>query len=143
MNKQEILEFLNKNKACILATAEGGKPHARGMMIFRADENGIVFHTGKFKDVYKQLTANPNVELCFNNANPNFMEYVQIRVSGTAVPDNDPKLREEIIAERAFLKPVMAKFGDDAVCVFRVKNPVATVWTMATNLAPKAYIELK
>jgi len=142
MDKKEIFELLNRNKVCFLATVEGNKPHARGMMIFRADENGIVFHTGKFKDVYKQIAANPNVELCFNNGDPDFMKYVQVRVSGVAVLDTDAKLREEIIAERAFLKPVMAKLGDDAVCVFRVKKLVATVWTMAMNLEPKKYIEL-
>jgi uncharacterized pyridoxamine 5'-phosphate oxidase family protein len=143
MNKQEIFAFLNKYKGCILASSEAGQPHARGMMIFRADENGIVFHTGSFKDVHKQLMANPKVELCFNNGNPNFMEYVQVRVTGVAAPDNDPRLKQEIIAERAFLKPVIAKYGEDGISVFRVRNLVATVWTMATNLAPKEYIELK
>lgn len=143
MNKQEIFALINANKSCSLATVEGNKPHVRGMAIFRADENGIVFHTGNFKDIYKQLMANPNVELCFNNGNPDFSKYVQVRVSGTAVPDNDPKLREEIIAERPFLKPVMAKMGEGSVAVFRVKNMVATAWTMAANLTPKEYTELK
>jgi uncharacterized pyridoxamine 5'-phosphate oxidase family protein len=142
MNKAEIIQFLNKNKSCVLATADGNKPHVRGMMIFRADENGIVFHTGNFKEVYKQVMANPNVELCFNNANPNFMEYVQIRVSGTAAPDNDAQLKAEIIADRPFLKPVMAKKGEDSVAVFRVTNLTATVWMMAQNLEPNEYVKL-
>jgi len=46
MNKSEILGFLNANPLCHLATVEGNKPHVRGMMLYRADENGLIFHTG-------------------------------------------------------------------------------------------------
>lgn len=142
MDKRQIFELINANKACSLATVEGNRPRVRGMMVFRAGEDGIIFHTGNFKDLHKQLMANPNVELCFNNGNPDLMQYVQVRVGGTAEPDADPKLKEEIVAERPFLKPIMAKMGEGSVSVFRVKNMTATVWTMATNLAPKEYVEL-
>lgn len=142
MNKKEILEFMSTYKSCVLATVEGNKPRVRGMMIFRADEDGIVFHTGTFKDLHGQILANPNVEFCFNNFDPDVTKYVQVRVSGTALPDNDPKLRAEIIAERPFLRPIMAQKGEDSVSVFRVKDLVATGWTMAQNLAKKEYVTL-
>jgi pyridoxamine 5'-phosphate oxidase len=141
MTQQEILEFINKNQACTLATCEGNKPHVRGMLIYRADEKGILFHTGITKDVCKQLQANPNVELCFGNNNP--QNFIQIRVSGIASMEKDIKLKEEIISNRPFLKPIVAKYGQEAIAVFRVRNLAATVWTMAANLAPKEYIEIK
>jgi pyridoxamine 5'-phosphate oxidase len=141
MTPQEIFDFMNKNQVCHLATIEGNKPRVRGMMMYRADSNGIVFHTGVTKDVFKQLQKNPDVELCFSN---NQMEnMVQIRVHGTAVLENDKKLKEEIVANRPFLKPIVEKFGYETLAVFRVQNLSATVWTMATNLAPKEYIKLQ
>jgi uncharacterized pyridoxamine 5'-phosphate oxidase family protein len=141
MTQHEIFEFINKNQTCYLATSEGNKPHVRGMLIYRADSNGIIFHTGTTKDIFKQIQNNPNVELCFTNND--FQNLVQIRVSGTAVLENDINLKEEIVANRPFLKTITDRFGYDFFAVFRVKDLVATVWTMATNLSLKNYIELK
>jgi pyridoxamine 5'-phosphate oxidase len=136
MTQSEIFEFINKNQACTLATCEGNKPHVRGVLLYRADSKGILFHTGVTKDVFKQLQINSSVELCFINDN------IQIRISGTAVAENDLKLKQEIVAKRSFLKPMVDQNGYEPLAVFRVQNLVATVWTLATNLAPKQYIEL-
>jgi pyridoxamine 5'-phosphate oxidase len=137
MNKAEILDFLNANPTCYLATVEGDKPHVRAIGIVKADENGIIIETGTFKDLYKQLSANPNVELCFHNAK----QGMQIRVSGAVEQVDDLKLKDEIIAQRPFLKQRVAEGGYEAMGVFRLKG-VAYVWTFATNLAPKTYIRL-
>jgi uncharacterized pyridoxamine 5'-phosphate oxidase family protein len=61
MNKSEILGFLNANPVFHLATVEGNKPHARGMLMYRADENGILFHTGKTSE------ASPDIYPFFDN----------------------------------------------------------------------------
>jgi pyridoxamine 5'-phosphate oxidase len=137
MTQQEILEFINKNKSCTLATCEGNKPHVRGMMLYRADAQGIIFHTGVKKDIFKQLQNNPNVELCFIGDN------IQIRINGTAVLENDLNLKKEIVADRPFLKPMVDQYGYEPLAVFRVQKMAALVWSMATNLAPKEYIELE
>ena len=138
MNKSEILAFLNANRSCHLATVEGNKPHVRGMGICKVDENGIILQTTKVKDLDKQLSGNPNVELCFNN----YQDNIQIRVSGTVELVDDTELKKEIIAKRQFLKPLVEKEGYEVVAVYRLEKGVATVWTRETNFAPKAYIKL-
>ncbi len=80
VNRTEILKFLNSNPACHLATAEGAQPRVRGVLIYRADQSGILFQTASSKDLYKQLRQNPDVELCFNNTDNS----KQIRVRGKA-----------------------------------------------------------
>jgi len=137
MNKSEILAFLNANPTCYLATVEGNKPRVRAMGMVKADENGIIIETGTFKDVYKQMSANPNVELCFFNAK----DGVQVRVSGAVEPVDDVKLKDEIIVKRPFLKQRVAEGGYEAMGVFRLKG-VAYVWSFATNLEPKTYVQL-
>lgn len=137
MNKSEILAFLNANRDCFLATVEGDKPHVRAIGMVKADEDGIILEIGTFKDVYKQMVANPNVELCFYNAK----DGIQIRVSGAVEPVDDVKLKDEIIAQRPFLKERVAKGGYEAMGVFRLKG-VAYVWSFATNLEPKKYVQL-
>jgi pyridoxamine 5'-phosphate oxidase len=138
MDKSEILAFLNANPSCHLATVEGNKPHVRAIGIYRADESGITIQTSKVKDLYKQLSANPNVELCFNNSKGS----MQVRVSGTVELDEDMELKKEILAKRHFLKPLVEKEGYEVLVIYRLKKGAATVWTFPTNLAPKTYIQL-
>jgi len=137
MNKSEILAFLNANPSCHLATVEGNKPHVRGMRIYKADENGIILQTAKMKDLHKQLSENPNVELCFNN----YKDNIQIRVSGTVELVEDMDLKNEIIAKRQFLKPRIEKEGYE-LAIYRLERGVAIVWTFETDLVPKTYIKL-
>jgi len=140
MNKDEIFAFLNANPVCHLATVEGDRPHVRGMLLYRADENGILFHTGKMKDLHKQLSVNPNAEVCFNNGKLD--DLVQIRISGTLELVEDLELKKEIVEKRHFLKPWVEKAGYDPLAVYRMKAGVATIWTMKTNFAPKEIVQM-
>ena len=137
MNKTEILEFLNANPTCYMATVEGDKPRVRAMGMVSADEDGIIIQTGTYKDIYKQLSANPNVELCFFNEK----DGIQIRVSGPVEVVDDIKLKEKIVEQRQFLKPIVDKEGYDPIAVYRLKG-AAYVWSFAVNLEPKNYVQL-
>jgi len=140
MDKNDIFALINENQACHLATVENDVPHVRGILVYRADENGIVFHTGKFKDLYKQLCANPAVEFCFTNNDMHNL--IQVRVNGRVEPVEDMALKKEIVTERDFLKPWVDEQGYDGLAVFRLKNGLVTVWTMATNFSPKVWVDL-
>jgi pyridoxamine 5'-phosphate oxidase len=137
MDKKEILDFLNANPTCYLATVKGNKPHVRAIGMVKADDDGIIIETGTFKDMYKQMVANPNVELCFYNAKSG----TQIRVSGAVKPVDDIELKKEIVVQRPFLKERIAKGGYEAMGVFRLKGQ-AYVWTFQSVAEPKKYVQL-
>lgn len=144
MNKQEVFELINSSPAFFLATCEDDQPHVRGMMLYKADEDGIVFHTGKTKDIYGQITKNPKAEMCFND----FQKGVQVRVAGVLELVDDNALKDEI-AEHPTRKFVKAwrESGElkdfyDSFAVFRMKGGRAVPWTFATNFAPKEIIQL-
>ena|ERR1035438_4188419 len=137
MDKHQILEFLNSNPEFQLATVEDNIPHVRTLMLHKADETGIYFMVVKFKDVYRQLSINPRVELCFHN------ETLQVRISGMVESlDKDLALKKEILAARSFLKPWIDQVGFKHMAVFRLKNGTATAWSLETETQPKTYIEL-
>ena len=138
MTKSEILAFLNENHLCFLATVEGNKPHVRGMDMFRGDENGLVFYTDKQKDVYKQIAKNPEVEICY----PDAQKETTVRVSGKMEILDDLEIKKEIVSKRPFLKPVAEQAGYDFMGVFRLKNGKATVWSMQDMAAPKTFVDL-
>jgi pyridoxamine 5'-phosphate oxidase len=136
LNRDEILAFLNANPGCHLATLEENQPRVRKMFMYRADEKGIIFHTGAFKSLYSQLLKNKQVEICFNSPDK------QVRVAGVAEILEDESLKKEILEARPFLKSVMGKPGEKALIVFRITGCKVAVWTMETNLEPATYVSL-
>ena len=136
MTREEIMRFINENQACHLATLEDGRPRVRGMLAYRADEAGVIFHTGTSKSLAQQIRKNPQVEACFNSNN------TQVRVAGVAEILEDDALKKEIVEARPFLKPWVAAHGLGLLVVFRVAPCEAAVWTMATNLQPTTYQKL-
>jgi pyridoxamine 5'-phosphate oxidase len=86
------------------------------------------------------FTANPHVELSFNNGSDE--DLIQVRVSGTVELIEDLALKKEIVRNRDFLKPFADQAGYDPLAVYRVKNGVASIWKMRANLAPKEFVEL-
>jgi uncharacterized pyridoxamine 5'-phosphate oxidase family protein len=136
VTKEEIISFINANPTCYLATADGDAPHVRAMFMYKADERGILIQLSTVKGMYGELVRNPKVELCFNGSGK------VVRISGIADFMEDRNLKEEIVQARPFLKSLVDDHGWEAIKVFRMANPLASVWTMATNLEPREFIKL-
>lgn len=142
MNKVEIFELLNSNPAFHLATVEGNQPRVRGMLLYKADEDGIVFHTALSKDLYTQVMNNSKVELCFNNGG------TQVRVTGELEIVEDRDLKDEIRnhPSRIFMKPWLesgqVKDFYKEIIVFRLKEGTAVIWTLDKNFDKKVIIQL-
>jgi uncharacterized pyridoxamine 5'-phosphate oxidase family protein len=138
MTKEQVFEFVRKNPVFALATAEDNKPHVRNMMLYRADENGIIFNTGENKDVHRQLQANPQVELCFYSPD----QQLQVRIEGTVEVLEDIELKKQVVEDFPFLKEWVDREGYEVLIVYCLKNSKATIWIMETTFQPKEYIQL-
>lgn len=138
MNEKEIYALMNANPVFHLATVEGDQPRVRGMLLFRADENGLIFHTASTKDVYTQIMNNPKVEMCFSGNG------TQVRVTGVLENVTDDELKDEIFnhPSRKFLQAWKEKGIDSLLQIFRMKNCEAITWTMETNFVKKEPIQL-
>ncbi len=138
MTKEEMFQLMNANPVFHLATMDGDQPRVRGMLLFRADDNGIIFHTASIKDVFAQLMKNPKAELCFQG------QGVQLRVTGVLELNTDENLKDEIFnhPSRKFLQAWKEKGIDGLLQVFSLKNGTAIEWTMATNFDEKKPVTL-
>lgn len=138
MVKEEMYKLMNENPVFHLATMDGDQPRVRGMLLFRADEEGIIFHTASTKDVFAQIMKNPKVELCFQGQGS------QIRVSGVLEQVNDENLKNEIFTHpsRKFLQAWKENGIDGLLQIFRLKNGTAVEWTMETNFEQKNPVKL-
>ncbi len=117
----EVLKFLKDNPTYYLATAEGDQPRVRPFGTIAKFEGKLYFQTGHVKDVYRQLTENPKVEICtFCPA-----EGTWLRLAGTAVRDDRNEARAAVLAEYPSLQDKYA--ADDGNCeVFYLKDATAT-----------------
>ncbi len=138
MTQVEIMEFINKNPVFALATCADNVPYVRNMMVAFADKRGIIFSTGRDKDVCKQILANPNIEMCFYSPEAE----KQLRIAATAEETDDLELKKEIVEKFEFLKPWIEAAGYDVLATFKLKDAKATTWTMATHEKPKEYVTL-
>jgi pyridoxamine 5'-phosphate oxidase len=134
MTREEIIAFINANPSSFIATIEGTMPRVRGILIYRADDKGVLFHTGTIKNIHHQLLTNPNAEFCIFEPKSG----IQVRVSGVCELLDDLPLKREIVAARPFLKEWVDKNGYEPLSVFRMTNCTARVWTMATNFDTEA-----
>jgi len=138
MTKEEVLEFITKNPVFNLATLDGSKPRVRSMMLYKAGEDGIIFTTGRDKDVNKQMQANPAVEMCFYSSDENR----QVRIEGAVEMTDDLELKKQIVEAFPFLKPWVEAAGYEVMVPYILKGGKAITWTMETNQEPKKYIQL-
>ena len=135
--KEEILAFINQNPLGFIATADAEQPRVRGIMTYKANEDGIIISTAKNKDFYKQLMANPRTELCF------YHDKTQIRVTGIATEiDTNLSLKQEIVAARDFLRPMIDYKGYDFMGLFCISECVATVWNIDSPFGRKRFVKL-
>lgn len=62
-NIEKIDEILTKSEVFYLATVDGTKPKVRPLGFHLLFDGKIYFGVGTHKDVYKQMEANPSVEI--------------------------------------------------------------------------------
>lgn len=136
MNKNEILTFISKNPRGCLGTIEGKSARVRFMDTYRADENGLIFYTGKKKSVFQQIVKNSEVEVCY------FADGVQIRVRGQMEIIDDLKLKKEVLKNKPFLAPFYQKDEDfKEMGLLRLKGR-ATVWTFKNLTQAATFVDL-
>ncbi len=85
----EVVQFLQANPVQYLATVgRDGKAKCRPFMFSFEKEGKLWFNTGNQKDVYKDMQANPNIEICISSP-----EFAWIRISGKAVFVDDKDIK--------------------------------------------------
>lgn len=84
-----------------------------------ADQRGIFFSTGKAKNVFNQIVANPAVELCFYEQ----ATERQLRITASTEQIDNPQIKSEIINKFPFLKPWIEQVGMEQMGVFHLISP--------------------
>lgn len=130
---KEVVEFLQANPVQYLATVgRDGKAKCRPFM-FCLEKNGkLWFCTNNTKNVYKDMIANPEIEISVSDAN-----YAWIRLNGKAIFENNM-----VVKEACMKNPIVKKqynTADNPIFeVFYLENAKATIADFSGN-PPKIF----
>ena len=125
---KEVQEFLKDAGVYYLATVDNDQPRVRPFGTAEIFEDKLYIQTGKAKDVYKQIVANPNVEICA------FKDGKWIRIAGTLVPDDRIEAKKDMLDKNPSLRGMYSE-SDDNTIVLYFKDATATIYSFTD--APK------
>lgn len=100
-NAAKVSAFLDEAKIFIFLTADGDQPKGRPFGFHMLVDDKLYFGCGTFKNVFKQLTANPKVEVLAVNGTD------FIRYDGTVKIVKDEALLEKV---REAMPQIMAVY---------------------------------
>ena len=85
----KVNDFLSEAKVFYLATVDGDQPKVRPLGVHLEMDGKLMFGVGDHKDVYKQMLANPKVEIACAKPDGHWLRY-----TGRVVFETDPKYVE-------------------------------------------------
>ncbi len=117
-----IKEFLDKAGVFFLATADGDQPKLRPLGLSIEMDGKVLFGVGDFKNVYKQLAANPKTEIVAALPDGKWLRY-----TGKAVFETDPKYAEAALDAMPDLRAIYNEQTGNKMMVFHLEDASAVV----------------
>jgi len=124
MTIEEVCEFLKKAGTYYLATEEGDQPRVRPFGTAHIFEGKLYIQTGRVKDVYKQLKANPKAEICA------FTKGEWLRIAGHLAEDERIEANESMLEAYPSLQS-RYKADDGNTVVFYFEDMEGTLSSFA------------
>ena len=120
-----VYEYLKANKVFHLATVDNGKARVRPFGFAMARDNKVYFCTNNTKDVYKQMAANPDVEISAMGADGTWL-----RLKGKVAFDQSVEAKKQAFVEGPMLLNIYPKGADDETFItFYLNDPQATLYS--------------
>lgn len=116
----ERILSLFKNQIFYIATVDVDQPHVRPFGRLLGYQGGIYLNTGKSKNVYRQMKANPKVELC------TFAKGAIIRVTAQVLESDNPDIRRIMLEEEPGIAN-MYKGKESELAIFRLTHMETTI----------------
>jgi uncharacterized pyridoxamine 5'-phosphate oxidase family protein len=115
-----IGDFLKETGVFFLATEDGNQPKIRPLGAYLEMDGKVLFGVGDFKDVYKQMKVNPQVEIAACKQNGHWLRY-----TGTAVFETDEKYAEAMLDAAPDLRNIYNEKTGNKMAVFHLENATA------------------
>ena len=123
------LEYLKTNPVFHIATVDGTRARVRPFGFSMKRNGKLYFGTNKTKDVYRQLSQNPEIEISDMG-----QDRTWLRIRGRIAFDDTRDAKVQAFEESANLLRIYPKGADDETFVtFYFTEAVATLYSMTEN----------
>lgn len=116
---ERVCSFLDEVHTYYLATVEGDQPRVRAFGTALLYNGRLYIQTGKVKEVSKQISVNPKVEICA------FKDGKWLRIAGELVNDDARDVKVAMLEKMPSLK-AMYDPDDGNMQMLYFKNATAT-----------------
>lgn len=113
---QEVRDYINECGAFFIATEDGDQPRVRPFGVAEVYDGKLYIMTGKKKNVFKQMTANPKFEICA--LKPSGSEW--IRVNGKLVNDDSRDVKVFMLDKHPDLMSMYSADDDNMAVLYVV-----------------------
>ncbi len=118
----KLNDFLTEAGLFFLATADGDQPKIRPLGAHMEIDGKEIFGVGDFKDVYKQLAANPKTEIVACKPDGKWLRY-----TGKAVFETDPKYAEAMLDAMPHLRNIYNEETGHKMMCFHLEEATGVV----------------
>lgn len=118
----EVLQFLKDNSIFYLATVDGDTPKVRPFGFVMEYEGKLCFCTNNQKDVYRQLKANPKLEISTTSEAGEWLRlkgkavFITSRITKKAALEAMPSLRRMYSEDDAIFEIFRVEDGEAVFC---------------------------
>lgn len=117
MLNKEMMDILAEAPMCFIASLDNGAPRTRAFQFQFEQEGKLWFCTANTKKVYKQLQADPTVEICAVRPNMTW-----VRLSGQVVLADDRAVKERILQEQELIRGIYGDAGNPVFATFYLEH---------------------
>ena len=115
----KVKDFLAETGIFFLATVDGDQPKLRPLGAFLEEDGKLIFGVGDFKNVYRQMLANPLVEIAACKKDGHWLRY-----TGRAVFETDERYAEEMIRQ-SHLEAIYNEQTGNKLMTFHLEDATA------------------
>jgi uncharacterized pyridoxamine 5'-phosphate oxidase family protein len=124
-----VVDFLKKSQVQYFSTIGlDGKPKVRPFQFALEDDGKIYYCTSNQKPVFKQMQANPNVEICASGEN-----FSWLRLSGKAIFVDDLKMKAKVQEAMPMVKSIYKTPDNTIFELFYLEDAVAVITDFSGN----------
>lgn len=116
---QHVNDFLTQANTFYLTTVDGNQPKCRPVAFHMLCGEQLYFGVGDFKEVYKQMQKNPNVEFCAT-VGTDFLRYY-----GKAVFEKSYHIAEKVLAAAPAMQKIYNEKTGYKLAIFHLENATA------------------
>jgi uncharacterized pyridoxamine 5'-phosphate oxidase family protein len=125
--EKDVLDLIGKLQFVYLATVDGGQARVRPFGFMGLRDGKLWFCTARDKEVFAQLSQNPQVEFAYTFA----PEMVTLRIRGAVSLDDDMEVKKGIIERSEVVRSIYGSADNPRLVAFCIPHGQAIIADIA------------